>query len=73
MVLGRAPSIRESQFDWAPLLAASPIVCTDAHECADKQGCVGESVAGSTLLGIRFILCLGRIGARGRPLSYGGE
>ena len=72
MVLGFVPSVRESHFNGAPLLAAEPIGGIDTHGCSAKQGCVGESAAGFSFLGI-FSFCLGRFRAWGRPLSYGGE
>ena len=72
MVLGFVPSVRESHFNGAPLLAAEPIGCIGTHGCSDKQGCVGESAAGFSFLG-SFYFGLGRFRARGRPLSYGGE
>ena len=72
MVLRLVPSVRESHFNVAPLFAAYPIGGIDTHGCSAKQGCVGESAAGFSFLGV-FHFGLGRLRARGRPLSYGGE
>ena len=55
----------------APLPATQLIGCIGTHGCSDKQGCVGESVAKFSFLVIS-LFCLGRLCARGRPLSYGG-